>query len=262
MKDNKIDNLFKEKLEGHAKTPSPMAWEKLSSELSKKDKRSGFLWWHKAAILLLVCLSGFLIFRSAEVSDGNEVATNQIKSEKEDGLQPKFQQEPKAETNLQVQNSPVPEKEPLPPIADNTKAIEAEVEKKLIKKEPKSDRRLFQESPVNNYVAVNSEQTQEDPMATTDPEGLDEGIENADTKKASPPVTIEFRSGKRKKEQTLMAGAEKEDIQEDQSFSLKRLVAAVKDVKAGEIGLAEIRQAKDDLFAFDTYKEDSKNRDK
>src|SRR5690606_37016681 len=91
---------------------------------------------------------------------------------------------------------------------------------------------------------------------------LDDVKENTETKKNPPPITIEFRSGKRKKVQTLMADAEKEATQEDPSFSFKRLVATVKDVKAGELGLAELRQAKDDLFAFDTYKEESKNRDK
>ena len=260
MKDKSIDNLFKEKLEGHSKLPSPLAWEKLNSELTKKEKRVGFLWWQKAAVLLLVCISGFLIFRNENTSNGDQVASNGIISD-EEATRPDVSLHPsEGQENLQAQKSLKPK--PKTDSPDNPKPIEPREEKKLITKGPNAERSFFLESPVvKQYVVMNSGKDPDEQPDQTNVGEADNKKDQAEAKKTPPPVSIEFRSGKRKQGRTLMADADKEAAQEDPSFSFKRLVAAVKDVKAGEIGLAEIRQAKDDLFAFDTNKEDSKDKD-
>ena len=260
MNDKKIDNLFKEKLAGHAKSPSPLAWEKLNSELTKKEKKVGFLWWQKAAVVFLVCISGFLIFRTEKAVDGDQVASDLVKSETETEQPDASPHQSELQGNLQVQKSVKPETETIP--SDKIKPIEPRGEKKLATKAPDTERSLFLESPVySQHVAMHREKDQEEHSDQMNAEESDDKKEHVEAKKTPPPVSIEFRSGKRKKERTMMADAEKEAAPEDPTFSFKRLVAAVKDVKAGEIGLAEIRQAKDDLFAFDTNKEDPKAKD-
>jgi hypothetical protein len=54
---NKMDELFKNKLENYPLLPSPDAWEKVERQLEKKSKL--MIWWRAAAAVLLVGVVGW-----------------------------------------------------------------------------------------------------------------------------------------------------------------------------------------------------------
>ncbi|MFM8739807.1 MAG: hypothetical protein ACKOC0_06340, partial [Cytophagales bacterium] len=54
---NKMDELFKNKLENHSLPPSAEAWEKVEHQLEKKSKP--VIWWRAAAAVLLVGAMGW-----------------------------------------------------------------------------------------------------------------------------------------------------------------------------------------------------------
>lgn len=54
---NKMDELFKNKLENHSLPPSAEAWEKVERQLEKKSKP--VIWWRAAAAVLLVGAVGW-----------------------------------------------------------------------------------------------------------------------------------------------------------------------------------------------------------
>ncbi len=54
---NKMDELYKNKLENHSLPPSAEAWEKVERQLEKKSKP--VIWWHAAAAVLLVGAVGW-----------------------------------------------------------------------------------------------------------------------------------------------------------------------------------------------------------
>lgn len=72
MKDNKIDDLFRQKL-GHQKLmPPPSAWAAVEQTLPKK-KKGIYFWVSMAASILLICTLGWVVLRG----DGATTPNNQ-----------------------------------------------------------------------------------------------------------------------------------------------------------------------------------------
>lgn len=68
MKDNKIDDLFRQKL-GHQKlTPPPSAWAAVEQNLPGEKKRGIYFWISVAASLLLICTLGWLVLTGENTS--------------------------------------------------------------------------------------------------------------------------------------------------------------------------------------------------
>lgn len=69
MKDNNIDDLFRQKL-GHQKlTPPPTAWAAVEQNLPGKKKKGIYFWMSAAASLLLICTLGWLVLTGEEPID-------------------------------------------------------------------------------------------------------------------------------------------------------------------------------------------------
>lgn len=64
MKDNKIDELFRQKLSHQKLTPPPSAWAAVEQNLPGKKKRGVYFWISVAASLLLICTLGWLMLDS------------------------------------------------------------------------------------------------------------------------------------------------------------------------------------------------------
>lgn len=249
MKDNKIDDLFREKLAGHAKLPSPMAWEKLNNELTKKERTSTFLWWHKAAVIVLVCVSGFLIINVSEFWKSDQSASTQVEDSKNETKKVALPNDEELKKQM-AKKLPVPSNVPDRFAENKLEPIEPKATIKIEKGQNKGVLKTLA------IIAENTDKPLVDEHAVhTAPSGevaVNDVKKSVSVAHKPPPVTIEYRSGKRRKEETLVAGNQSPN--ESQSFTFKKLVATVKDMKEGEIGLADLRQAKDDLFVLETYK--------
>lgn len=61
--DKKFDQYFQEKLENHEVKPSKLAWERLDSQLGKRDKAAYYPFMRIAAAIILLMGSGYLVWQ-------------------------------------------------------------------------------------------------------------------------------------------------------------------------------------------------------
>lgn len=258
MKDNKIDILFKKKLQGLEKSPRPVAWDKIHSQITK-DKLS-IVWWHRAAIIVLLCLSGVLIF---------------YKKDDLNNKQPEILSDSRGENTLDQTEDKVAENDSHDSYNYSKKlhadALKEENSPSLRPKATKPSAKITKDLVAKTDTASGSDQYMHEDKENGQYQSNHSTIADASIFKEeaeipikdTPPVTIEFRSRKRTVEKPLLTDNSLESITEDHSsFTLKKLMTKVKDIKESEISLADLRQAKDNLFAFDTYKETFKSTEK
>ncbi|MHA7130820.1 hypothetical protein [Algoriphagus namhaensis] len=67
-KPQKLDKLFEEKLSQHQVKPSQLAWERLESQLPKKQKKPLTYWWAAAAAGILLFVT-FSLFQTSDQTD-------------------------------------------------------------------------------------------------------------------------------------------------------------------------------------------------
>lgn len=262
MKDNKTDKIFRDKLQNFQKSPRPDAWSKINEQLHKDKKTATFLWWHKAAIILVLCLSGFLIFY--KMSNHNRNQPNNLTDLKSDqsenlGINPTTNIAEKRSSSTEPNTSnlnadPIQEETPVTIEPATYQYIAKAAKSKAPKPEINIStvhKNLYEEAAMPENEIGN--------QPTIANASLEEGKKIIVNNKSTPPITIEFKSGKKAAKETLLADTEPEKTKGSPAFNFKKLLSKVKE---GEIGLADIRQAKDDLFAFDTFKETSKRTNK
>lgn len=257
MKDNSIDKLFQEKMKDWEKSPPTMAWDKINAQLHKE--KSPLLWWHKAAIVALLCIGGALVYsltnRTANmeetaataVQDENRAHQDQVEGNdsSQEGILAIENKDASRAASVNAKNDST---EPLGPTSKGAYANKDTSTK--LPNESKATAPPQDEKPNQkpNIHAV-------DQLAIIDQEPKAEIIEVvqvAETKKALP-ITIEYKAGKDASE-GMMAHTDTPK----RSSPLKKLTEKLKDIKNTEIDLANIRQAKDDLLAFDSYREGHK----
>jgi hypothetical protein len=75
---NKLDEVFKEKLDQHSIKPSALAWERLERELPKEPKSNKGFWWSLAASVVILLSAGYFLY-PVDSPDSVEtmLATNQ-----------------------------------------------------------------------------------------------------------------------------------------------------------------------------------------
>ncbi|MFC3880370.1 hypothetical protein ACFOSV_09300 [Algoriphagus namhaensis] len=61
-----LDKLFEEKLSQHQVKPSKLAWERLESQLPKKQKPERKIYWWAAAAAVLVLIVSYSVFQTSE----------------------------------------------------------------------------------------------------------------------------------------------------------------------------------------------------
>lgn len=101
MKDNKIDRLFKERLENQKSKPPAHLWEKIEESIPHKSKKSAFLPWVAAASILLILGFGYIgITQVNWKSDAKQLAENQLSTPANSGEKtvPQTKQETKVQT--------------------------------------------------------------------------------------------------------------------------------------------------------------------
>ncbi len=74
MNNNKIDELFRTRLEAHPVTPSPEAWAKLQGKMNTGGRKKGIYWMSAAAAVSLIIFAGWMVYRSGS----NDIAKQQV----------------------------------------------------------------------------------------------------------------------------------------------------------------------------------------
>jgi hypothetical protein len=212
--DNKVDKLFKEKLETHTLQPSAQAWEKVESHLSKKNKM--VVWVRVAAAIALL---GALTFVVADLT------------------------EPKKEiVKEKIKPSVVPDKkkEESQPVAEVPSKKSVQPKRKLV-------------APVVPDVQPEPVQEQQQEQQIAVVEESAPVIEAAPKKEKS--ITLVYSLPSIKKETSAEPTVAQADVKKT---GFERVLEIAKDVKNADNPLGELREAKDDILAFEFKKDKNK----
>jgi len=81
MKKHPVDDLFRNKLKDLERQPSDMAWARIAARHQKPERRLGGWVWYAAAGIVVVLLSGYLVWQQQQVPDNGNMAVVTGKAE-------------------------------------------------------------------------------------------------------------------------------------------------------------------------------------
>jgi cytoskeletal protein RodZ len=230
---SKVDKLFKEKMETHTLQPSAQAWEKVESHLSKKNKM--VVWLRIAAAVALLGLLTFAalnwgVYKSPKIEMVKEqINPGQIKPQEQPTVAPEQEKE---EEKKQVAEAPVKKK--------------------------------FQTKKVLVPVVVDEPEITEEQVAVVDvPEvtPLTDRTGNANQmaeKKVERSITLTYSLPSIKTEQPAEPAVA--EVTEVKKTGFERVLEIAKEVKNADNPLGELREAKDDILAFEFKKDRDKTK--
>ena len=250
---NKIDDLFRKKLEGHTVTPSHNAWEKIHNELKKTNNKKPFITLGIAAsiaLLFLVLFYGVTIHPSSS----NQIATSSTLNNGEHKV--KQQHGSKAEkfdaspSKIAV-NASISEKEP------KVISVNASSKKVVIYEENKG-----KEDKTINHSSMSTEETEKSetdshnqPVVISNellaniPQQDDENNHTS----SNPSIKIVYNLQPVIKIDSSIL-KEKSDALQTKENMFSKIVSFARNAKTSDGGLGQLRAAKDDLLRFDYLK--------
>ncbi len=263
MKNKKIDNLFRNKLVQHEVAPSAAAWSKLAGKMA--TKKAGYMvYWRVAAVLILLMTSVFALYdfnggeTTVATTEGVKATESEVKAiddEINNNSEPQLaEKEIITKTEKEVVKD-IPTqiiKKKVTPIAVQQQVKKEDVIDFTVPKEQ-------QELIADNKAEKEDNLVKENTMKLIDKIEDDKAvamIENtiAAQKKPydfGPKVVITFKKDKEEKE----AIASVKDNKNKKNKLLRRVLNFAKEVKSKNIGLASIREAKDELFTARSKKQ-------
>ncbi len=229
---NKMDELFKNKLENHSLPPSAEAWEKVERQLEKKSKP--VIWWRAAAAILLVgALLGISYWWT-----GEEAGTPTIAEQK------KVDSKPEAKT----EQTQTPEIDATKKSTEITKKqLQQSIQTPLAKSNPtKVTDKKMEVAHVNENSAQNKDnraaETTISPMATELPMETMPAIASTVSQTKEKPIVLEFKLEPVTTEMVVAAKQEKKGIK-----------TILTDLKNGETNI-NFHTLKENLLAFNSKK--------
>lgn len=218
--ENRLDELFKNKLAHHATPPSGNAWQRVEGSLAKKN--NFFAGWRIAAgVLLMAGLISALYWSQRSVAN---TAPNLSQSKIESSQQPAQQALP----STQEINKPIPS------IAA-TKKVSA---KKADAESSTSEKELASKSKAP--IAISPTVVQATIPEVSTPLEMSTTAEVAQVAKAEKPIVLEFTLAPVQPEVTARV--------EERNTGLKKLFTKARDLKNGESGL-DLSDLTNKLFA-------------
>jgi hypothetical protein len=226
---NSVDKLFKSKLEDHQLAPSTKAWEKLESNLSKKNRT--IIWFRMAAVLALMGMLTVAVL-NWNSSDENSPLTT---------------------TDQPVEGKEIEQKPPLPE-KKNEELIKPGIEQ-TNKKKPIPTQLMTK--PTENLAASEqvTEVVKKEELIDTSVASLkEEAIEPfAEEKKA---IVLVYSLPTLPAKQT--ATTEVAQVEVEQT-GIQKIWEAAKDVKNSDNPWGDLREVKNELLALDFKKDKNKN---
>jgi len=225
---NKVDKLFREKLEGHSLPPSAQAWDKLEARLSKKNRT--IIWFRVAAV---VGLAGLLTFALLQQKD---TAVQAPLAQQKDTVKQKEKDTPAVVLK---------EKETSAPIEKKHSAV-------------KRNLTPFKTEPQKQEEVITNNKQEENPIAQVADEKTTESTPTVASAPAKKPMKLTFSlptletKNEVKEEMTVAAAEEKKT-------TLQKAADVAHEIRTGEV-LGNLREAKNDLFALEFKKDKTKKQ--
>lgn len=236
---NQMDKLFKEKLENHTLLPSEEAWARVEAKLSKKNN---VVAWRIAAAILLMGVFISLMYWQQTKENASAPTLAETPTSKEN----------KAATPTPPANNPVamsPTKKTSQPSSTTIyqKKAESSAAQHVIEQKEETSVTLVIETPKENAVALVNEKKEEEKI-----------IRNATStttlaSSTQKPIKLEFTLDDFASEENVVATTEVKNT------GLKRVLELAKEVKNGEGPVNDLREMKNELFAFNFIKNKTKN---
>lgn len=244
MKDNNIDDLFRNGLGSHRITPPSTAWDKVESQLPTKSKKGVYFWVSIAASIILVLSFGWIILSDSETQQP-DVENFQAKEDA---------------TQVGTPRTVDPEKTPA--------LIEATIpNKQLVAQAPVKDSTPAPKNTIASDVSKTSMSTQIDKLQAN-AEVKDELLEekaslelNVLNTKALPIFYSAQEMSNNSLEIDLSVALESyisgyqiltlEPTKKKKFSLLSGIVNVAKGVNSGKLALSEMRKSKNDFFIND-----------
>lgn len=241
--ENKIDKLFRDKLEQHSVQPSANAWDKVAVGFPKKSpltpeggiRRLQITIWRIAAAVALMGTIGVLIFNALDSNEATPMAQDNTPKVETTPADDSKEQKVKQEVLEQSTEPVIEKKQQRPvnkPVFNRPSQLVAEAPKENIKEETVPVTELATPTQTENTVATTEvSQPKVEPEKTT---------------------VIVY---------TLAAVESKPAEETAKAKPLQRMLTFAKDVKGGETTLASVRNLKDNFFGADeTTRTEKQNR--
>ena len=258
MSNKELDNLFKNKLEEFEKNPPQNLWSQIDDQLEPRKKKPIVWFLSVAASIILLFTIGWSVFLNEDktiVQNDNVLAlnepikqansstnktkdsTNEIDIASDNNVEQKIEnavvQKSSEEKNTKITKEKVTS---LLEKTTSTTKVESDDEHQIELK--KVDKAVFKSDNLENIA----ENKKVDATATTK-------TASNDTKGKS----IVFDISEFSNNNTLAQNTE----EEKKESKLKKLFNIAKDLKEGESGLKNLREAKNDLFALGNKKDEN-----
>ncbi len=237
-----LDNLFKKRLSDHSLEPGPEAWSRISSSLTKKNNK--IIWYRAAAGILLASLL-LWFFTSRDNSNTENIADRKSTIEKNsEPVQPIQKMEEESDKNNKDENeaTPVPTVESSKPLLAQKKKSQQRNVAKDVTKSAMDDEQAG--DPLENIASIETDEL----IAVTD---------ILEPEKESKPIVIVYELSEINKKPASEFVLE--PLPEKRN-KLRKVLEVANDVRTGESPLNGLRQAKEEIFAFNFKKDDKKNK--
>lgn len=254
MKNKNFDQIFRDKVEKLNHAPSGEAWTKINSSFKIRRKKTIWLL-AKAAIIILICLSAaYMVYQinNTETDKGlpladvptieNKIKSDRLEKEKASNIADAGMKDGENENPLAKvieKPAPVVEKRKNTPVikslAANEKKVETAPENKNTSVQPESS---FSElKPLD--IPLNETMIAENISVVTEQE-----VNEAPPVEERPVITIIYKSGGKNQSSLLAAN------REDKASTFEKIMDKAKEIKHSDLGLSELREAKDELLAL------------
>jgi hypothetical protein len=253
----KIDQLFKNKLDDHSIAPSENAWAKVEAGLSKKNKlwlgtTSTVVLWRMAAAVLLIGALLSVVYWSQTSGETEKVLAKKPSSpnKPKQEAQPTMEQA-KIEQPSQKKNE-IRQKENVSRFANNARAEKPEV---VQEQQPSESRKKIIE--IEKEIAQNSfklDRSDPNPGVTNGEKIKEEATPQAEVASTKQkPIKLEFTLEALSSEETVATTTE------GKSTGIKKVLNLAREVKQGE-GLSGLREKKDELLAHNFLTKRERNQ--
>ncbi len=268
MKEHNIDQLFRQKLQNHAVKPTPAAWDQIASNLNTRRRKRGGYYAAAAAVVLLLSAGWFWLQQQPDPLQVQQTTVAVNKEAAAPGKTAPSQTPPAIVAAPDQAEAVSPENEQADadlPAAKNTTAAAAAAAPQLAttqtSKAPgkqNSPLKVQAETPTDRQDVQRQETVeQETALATALPiapatenplpqvQAEDFTLPSAETLlNSTEQVVIRYDASS-----AAQATADQSASDDEQEQGPEKVLSILQKVKQGEIGLADIRQAKDKFLS-------------
>ncbi len=259
MSNQELDNLFKNGLDDFGKKPKRDLWADIDAQLEQPKKRNPWMFMSIAASLLLLLAASYIIYQGtitqpninsvAKTDDTIVTSPETIKAEEAESKIEPITEENGTDPELIVPVKPTKKEKS---ITNTIKAAE-EIKPMLAQKEPIENEAKTPDTEDTSSIEKSIDISTSNNIAkieTTDATPAQEVASKQESKDDGQTLIFDISQFETAKNNV----AANQDT-EKKDNKLKQLLKIAKDIKEGESGLGEIRDAKNDLFALNSKKE-------